>query len=244
MASLTAADPKRMQALLDALTKALGQGISLHSRFQQTAEDNLYEAYLFGLIIMAAREVGYQVTFRDSADNPATELLLRSAPGYLYNGMAATRPRRPFTHALLDPKNGQAALEVHVGVNCSGASGAGHEADVMVIASTTARNCVAGGSHPSGADVLIHLEAKCYAKNVDIGVGRQFVGMACDLTTRFSLLVAPLMDANAKQLASGAPPKPRIQGSDSVRPRHPGEKALFEELANALRAHMNGGRYP
>lgn len=233
-----------MRDLLDDLRQALGQGIPLAGRFAHTAEANLYEAYLFGLVLKAARQEGYRVEFRDFANNPATELLLRNAPGYLYNGITTTQPHRPFTHALLDPQTSQAALEVHVGVNSLGASGVGHEADVMVIPSTTARNCVANGRHPAGADVLIHLEAKCYAANVDVGVGRQFVGMVCDLTTRFSLLVAPLMNDNAKQLASAAPPAPRIQGRALVRPRHAGETALFDELAQALRGYRNGSPYP
>lgn len=245
MASLTGADLRRMQELLNDLRQALGPRIPLAGRFVQGAEANLYEAYLFGLVIKAARQEGYLVAIRNSVNQPATELLLRNAPGYLYNGRTTvTTPPRHFTHALLDPRNGQAALEVHVGVNSSGASAVGHEADVMVIESTTARNCVNGYRHPAGTDALIHLEAKCYTEKVDVRVARQFVGMACDLQTRFSLLVAPLMNSNAKQLASDAPPTPGIRGQALVRPRHSGEKDLFDQLAHALRGHRNGHPYP
>lgn len=59
-----------------------------------TAGDDLYEAFLFALVLRAARAEGYSIRFTDGAGRPATEFRLRRSPGHLYGSDPYPRVRR------------------------------------------------------------------------------------------------------------------------------------------------------
>lgn len=107
----TAATPTELLAsLVAALPSALPTTMTATGR-APTAGNDLYEAYLFGLVLTAARREGFDITLED-ADGRASMLRLRRGPGRLPSGgPQGTR----FTHAVLTcpPKP---SLEVHTGV--------------------------------------------------------------------------------------------------------------------------------
>jgi hypothetical protein len=62
-----------------------------------TAGNDLYEAFLFSLVLKAARSEGYDVSFADGSGRMPTEFRLRRSPGRLSTGT--------FTHAILTLPN-------------------------------------------------------------------------------------------------------------------------------------------
>jgi hypothetical protein len=91
-------------------------------------EGYLYEAYLFGIVLRAARSAGFSVELMDG-NRPALTLRLRGGPGRL----PALRPTGTYwTNALLSCA-GRPPLEVHTAVSVVGKSRVIHEADVLVL---------------------------------------------------------------------------------------------------------------
>jgi hypothetical protein len=117
-----------------------------------TAGNDLYEAYLFGIVLRAARMEGFSVAFAN-ADGPATVLRLRRAPGRLSTGGP---PAARFTHAVLACPS-RPALEVHTGVGVVGKSKVVHEADVLVLPQAAADRCRDFDLDPRGYDAELLL---------------------------------------------------------------------------------------
>src|ERR1700722_10258604 len=85
MSTPTAATPAELLAsLVAALPSALPTTMTATGR-RPTAGNDLYEAYLFGLVLTAARREGFGITLED-ADGLATTLRLRRSPGRLPSG--------------------------------------------------------------------------------------------------------------------------------------------------------------
>src|SRR5258706_11949688 len=106
------------QALSSALTPSL-------TRWSDGAD--LYEAYVFSLILDAATVEGAVISFRNVDGTPPTTFTFRTSPGHIYSR------RRAYSHALLQFSDVPLLLEVHTGVYVSGKSGLIHEADVLVL---------------------------------------------------------------------------------------------------------------
>jgi hypothetical protein len=74
---------------------------------------DVYEGYVFGLVVRAGVAAGGAVTFEDVGGRPVNRLVFRTSSGMLYS------TTHPYTHAVLqfpdcDP------LEVHLGVRVQG----------------------------------------------------------------------------------------------------------------------------
>src|SRR3954449_124772 len=110
--------------LLDELSATVGRRpMSYHSA---SAANDIFEGYVFGLIIRAAVAAGGSVAYEDVFGSPATRLVFRTSPGMLYS------TTHPYTYAVVDFPNCD-PLEVHVGVRVQGRSGVLHECDVLVL---------------------------------------------------------------------------------------------------------------
>lgn len=120
----TAGTPR---SLLAALPNALPTTMTATGPTPKAGND-LYEAYLFELVLTAARREGFTITLAD-ADGLATVLRLRRGPGRLPSG--GPQGAR-FTHAVLacPPRP---TLELHTGVGVVGQSKVVYEADVLVV---------------------------------------------------------------------------------------------------------------
>lgn len=96
-----------------------------------TAGNDPYEAFLFSLVLKAARSEGYDISFADGSGRMPTEFRLRRSPGRLSTGT--------FTHAILTLLNTtKVPLEVHAGVAMIGKSKVAHEADILVLRASSA----------------------------------------------------------------------------------------------------------
>ena len=100
---------------------------------------DIYEAYLFSLIVGVAQDMGYAVDYLTSDLTSATTLHFRRKPAPIYSHGSASSSSgyRQFTHARLSYP-GRADLELHVGVQVAGTSKVAHEADVLIIDSEAA----------------------------------------------------------------------------------------------------------
>lgn len=155
---------------------------------------DLYEAYLFTLILTAARSEGAAITFETiHGTRPIDTFYFRTSPGHIYS------TAWPYTHAIVELP-GKNPLEVHVGVRVVGKSQVLHECDVALIDRQEAANCRATSREPSSSKVILAVEAKFYSASLSLGLGRGFIGLASDLSAKYSCFVANTTSASVARL--------------------------------------------
>jgi len=167
--------PLRPTLLADIQT-ALGHAL-IPSLTSVSAANDLYEAYLFGIIIQAARAEGAnRVDFRSRTQTNPTVFVFRTSPGYLRS------TTQDYGYAELE-FHGKPVLEVHLGVRIAGASGVLHECDVCVLLQEEANVCRNSPTTvaPRSARVILSVEAKFYAGDLGLHLGREFLGFLSDI---------------------------------------------------------------
>ena len=164
-------------SLLAEIQQALGQAV-IPSLTAADAMDDLYEAYVFGLLLKAARIERGSVSLMSIAGGAlGGTFTFRTSPGYLNStrhdyGYAIIRfPRCP-------------ALEAHVGVRVAGKSNVLHECDVCIIQESEAELCRRSTTRvaPRSAKLVIAVEAKFYTTDLGLHLGRAFLGLVRDLS--------------------------------------------------------------
>lgn len=195
-----------------------------------TAGNDLYEAYLFGLVLRAARLEGYNATFADN-DGAATEFRLRRGPGRLPSGGP---PGARFTHATLTCPS-RPALELHTGVGVVGKSKVHHEADVLLLPQSDADRCRQFDLDPRGHDAELLIEAKYYTKPVALSTGREFLGLCSDISARQKVFAATLAGGSVVNLFSGR----TVLHDIGVLPRRQGEASLLSLIRRILRDYQS-----
>lgn len=147
--------------------------------FSRSAPDDLYEAYVWNLILQAASDESGNVELRDRNLNSTTQLIFRRSPGKI---SAVTNP--PYTHARIEFEDAP-PLEVHVGVRVQGRSGVLHECDVLVLTEQEAQACRDQDRHPRNQHIVLATECKYYvASNPTPGLGRSFLGLTQEIRAR------------------------------------------------------------
>lgn len=137
----------------------------------QTAE-KAYEAYVFGLCLRAAREVGAVPELRGIAASPVP-FVFRGGPGKIFSDL------RNYGYAYF-AMNGQ-GFEVHLNVEFKGTSGMLHELDVSILRHVDANKCRTRSIDPSTASLIAGWECKFYGGRLDKNLGRAFVGLIDDM---------------------------------------------------------------
>ena len=156
-------------SLMQEIRAALGTSISGSLNSASAAED-LYEAYVWALVLNAARQEGFGVTYSNSKGQPVTQFIFRTSPGSIYSAA------QPYTFARLDFP-GCPPLEAHVGIYVSGRSQVAHECDVAVVHRSEAMTCRQNMVHPRSSKVLLAVECKFYSANLPIDLARSFLGL-------------------------------------------------------------------
>jgi hypothetical protein len=166
--------------LLSEIQQALGAAV-IPSLTPASAANDVYEAYLFSLVLRSAESMGATITLACRPPNP---FVFRTSPGYLksrnqnYGYAIVAFPRCPI-------------LEAHLGVRVSGHSAVLHECDVSVLFQDEANLCrsrpelVAPRSHK----VVIALEAKYYTTDLAVHLGRSFLGLVRDMSAQNTFFV-------------------------------------------------------
>ena len=164
------------QDLLEEIRQALGQAVSPSLTTHSDLSD-IYEGYIFVLLLQAARIEGAQVVFSSIQGGAANQFVFRTSPGYLnsqrqnYGYAEIHFPRCP-------------TLEAHLGVRVAGHSNVLHECDASVLDQTEAELCrrVMQTLAPRSARVRIAVEAKYYTTALGLHLGRNFLGLVRDLS--------------------------------------------------------------
>jgi len=143
---------------------------------------DLYEAYIFSLVIRAAVNEGAEpaqegsLSFRDPQDNVTTELRFRRSPGQIY---AASQP---YTHAVIEFA-GKPSLEVHVGIKAIGRLKVPRECDIAVLYRDKAIACRTQRRVPKASEIVLAIECK-HVETLDLDVASEFLGLASDLRVK------------------------------------------------------------
>ncbi len=158
-----------------------GPGISYTSASRPW---DVYEGYLFSLVVSTAGSLGASVHYEDVHGNTVNDLVFRTSPGRLYS------TKHPYTHAVVEFDRAP-SLEVHLGVQVQGNSGVPHECDVLILPAEEAALSRQIRMAPRGNKCLLAIECKYYAASqLGIGHARNFDGLHSDLRTARNLFVS------------------------------------------------------
>ena len=155
---------------------------------------DLYEAYVFTLVLRAARTTGFAVTYENRDGSVPSIFTFRTGPGEISSGN--------YSHAVLTFP-GKPQLEAHVGIYISGVSKVPHEADVSVIMRDEAVFCraVTPTVLPRHSSVILAAECKFYeSSGIGISMGRGFMGLSKEFASRPGFFVMSREAARVKTL--------------------------------------------
>ena len=148
----------------------------LNTSYINLASNNdLFEVYIFSLIIRAAEAEGAQVSFRDINGGITSTLIFRTSPGQIYSRLNS------YSYALIEFSS-RPALETHLGIMVAGKSGVLHEADIAVLYSDEAENCRQNHVAPRSSKIVLSVECKYYSSNLGLGLARGYIGLVSDLS--------------------------------------------------------------
>lgn len=136
----------------------------------------LYEIYVLSLLVRSLDMLGATFQVRDSQGRPSSSLRFRLAPGRIYSPASASG-------FILVNYNGS-QYEIHNGVRVSGTSRVLHELDVSLLDHTRAERCRQAREDPSARDVICLIECKFYGGDLDLHLGREFVGLAKEFSVQ------------------------------------------------------------
>lgn len=199
---------------------------------------DIYEAYLFSLIVGVAQDMGYAVDYLTSDLTSATTLHFRRKPAPIYSHGSASSSSgyRQFTHARLSYP-GRADLELHVGVQVAGTSKVAHEADVLIIDSEAAERARRKKIHPPSSASLLILEAKYYKqRSVGLAEARNFLGLHFDTSASHYMLACTVAQTSPKNLLAHRLP---VELREGVLPNRLGERSLSALINAALTRYAN-----
>lgn len=168
--------------LLAEIKQVLGNATSPSLTSKSKGYD-LYEAYVFSLVVRAALRSGAQVRYENRDLSNATTFVFRTSPGEIAAGN--------YSHALLTFAR-KPQLEAHVGIYVSGVSKIPHEADVCVLLRDEAVFCRRSNVRvfPRYSSVELAAECKFYeSSGIGVALGRGFMGLSKDFASRQSFFV-------------------------------------------------------
>lgn len=160
-----------MNALMTQI-RALLPAIMTQTSWDQAADEDRFEGYVFALVLEAARKEEATVRLENRNGPFNGTATFRTSPGHLWSDL------HPYTHAVIGFAN-KPRLEAHVGVYVSGQSRLYHEADVAVLSRAVARTCRADRIDPPQNKAVLLFECKYYAGDPGVGLGREFLGTEC-----------------------------------------------------------------
>ena len=142
--------------------------------------DDLFEAYVLTGLLLAARAEQWTVSLHDIFGAPADSALFRRSPGNIYSSSGSQN----FTHFVL-ARAGVMPLEAHIGIKLTGKSDVEHECDVAVLPQYDADLCRRNRVHPRSTRLVFSAECKFLAGAIPLHMGRGFIGLATELTSRY-----------------------------------------------------------
>jgi hypothetical protein len=179
-----------LQQVQDALGLAASPNLSTSS-----APDNVFEAYVFALVLEAAQNEGGQIAIINEPST-STVFRFRGSPGHLWNGNYS------YAYLQFPGTNSPPDLEIHTGIYLTGRSRQIHEADIAIIDADEAEFARDNQSPPRSNKTLLVTECKFYSTDLGIGLARGFVGLCSDLSTRENVFVSNSGSVSVARLLS------------------------------------------
>ncbi|MBP0459588.1 hypothetical protein [Streptomyces montanisoli] len=189
---------------------------------------DVYEGFVFSLIVATASRHGATVTYEDVYGAKVNSLVFRTGPGHLYGDS------QPFTHAVIE-FDGAPVLEVHLGVFVTGSSGVLHECDVLVLPAEEAALSREQNVAPRGSQSILIVECKYYVSNLGIGLARNFEGLRADIRTQSELFVSNIGSPSIVRYLDA-----RKRGFErDVVPNSPQAGYLQAEIRKTFKSYLN-----
>ena len=158
------------------ISHALSMAASASLSAASTGSD-LYEAYVWTLVLEAARREGATIRLMTRSGNLATHFHFRTSPTSIFSTL------HDYCHAELHFPLAP-VLEAHVGIYVSGKSKVNHECDVAILDQGEANTCRDQCVHPRSSKVLLAIECKYYlSSSLGVDLGRSFLGLIDDIYT-------------------------------------------------------------
>lgn len=194
--------------------------------------EKAYEAYVFGLCLRAARELGGSPMLVNikGVENP-NPFIFRGAPGQIHSA------HKDYGYASFE-LNGT-KLEVHAGVEFEGTSKTTHEVDVAVMKAEEAERCRTVPSDPAVAALIGGWECKFYGKRLDKHLGRAFVGLIDDAGTVIRLS-GMCSNSESPQLKLYFKPQRRPFPHFKLTPLNKSNEDIFVNMLKAELKKMTG----
>ncbi len=187
--------PSSRQALIDQVQAAIGPSITAKLG-STSAVNDVFEAYVWAIVVEASRNEGSTVTYRDISGNTVPELVFRTSPGAIYSSTNL------YSYARI-AFPGCPSIEAHIGIFVSGRSGVQHECDVAVIYQSEADTCRQSQVHPRSSKLLLSVECKFYSTNLRIDLARSFLGLTEEIQQKDRFFVSNASsDSVSKMLTS------------------------------------------
>lgn len=178
---------KQLLAEIQALLPTLDTSYS-----DSSAANDLYEGFVFSILVRAAESAGGDVRYLNQEEAAATELVFRTSPGMIHS------TKHDYTHAEITFPDCP-PLEAHIGIRVEGRSGVLHECDVLVLPRSEARAARSRKVAPRGSTILIAVECKYYTSPIGIALGREFQGLHADASTKEPRFVSNLCSKNVER---------------------------------------------
>lgn len=193
----------------------------------QSAVSDIYEGYVFGLVLRAGVASGGGIRFENVDGDPVSRLVFRTSPGMIYSRA------RPFTHAVLDLP-GCESLEVHVGVRVQGRSRVLHECDVLVLPAAEAELARQREVAPRGTRCLLAVECKYYGTHLQLYLARGFHGLHSDLGLAHPFFAANINAPRVERFLSYH----RRRWAHGVVPRSAEESYFIGAVRESFKQHV------
>ena len=156
------------------IATALGHATSANLSGSSAGSD-LYECYIWALVLEAARREGASIQLRTRSGVPASSFWFRTSPSSVFSNA------HDYCHAQID-FTGCPTLEAHIGIYVSGKSKVNHECDVAVLYKDEADTCRNESVNPRSSKVLLAVECKYYlSSSLGVNLGRSFLGLINDI---------------------------------------------------------------
>lgn len=193
-----------------------------------SAANDIYEGFVFALVVDTAAALGARVHYEDVHGHRTNDLVFRTSPGRLYSTI------NPYTHAVV-AFDGTPELEVHLGVYVQGNSRVLHECDVLVLDRSEAQESRQFGVIPRSRYCLLALECKYYCSNLQLGQARGFVGLNVDLGSNKALFVTNVTSTSVVRYLDHR----KTNWEHHVLPGNPQVEHLCSEIRKAFRSHVS-----
>jgi hypothetical protein len=177
------------------ITAALGTVTSANLG-PASAGNDLYECYVWALVLEAARREGATIRLVKRSGGLATNFWFRTSPSSIFS------TTHDYCHAEIH-FTGCPTLEAHIGVYVSGKSRVNHECDVAVVYKDEADTCRTESVNPRSSKVLLAIECKYYlSSSLGVNLGRSFLGLINDIYTNGRFFVSTQNTGSVDRLFS------------------------------------------